>query len=112
MRNSHSPTKVIGSPSVRVKHQGCLPVAVSVEGFGPLFMRLLLRRHQPGVVVKRLELAAEMMRTDAGFHADQARRHLKFRRRLHRQVGWFLTVQDAIDIARGAAQNAQEARAI
>jgi hypothetical protein len=26
--SSHSPAKVIGSPSARVKYQGCLPVAV------------------------------------------------------------------------------------
>src|SRR5438105_1402481 len=32
----------------------------------------VLRRHQPGVVSKRLQLAAEMMRSDAGLHADQA----------------------------------------
>jgi hypothetical protein len=27
--SSHSPAKVIGSPSARVKYQGCLPVVVS-----------------------------------------------------------------------------------
>src|SRR5207342_3871825 len=31
------------------------------------------RRHQPRIVPQRLELATEMMRTDAGLHADQAR---------------------------------------
>ena len=34
------------------------------------------RRHQPGIVTETLELATEMMRTDAGLHADQARRHV------------------------------------
>jgi hypothetical protein len=29
-------------------------------------------RHQPGIVAKHLKLAAEMMRADAGLHADQA----------------------------------------
>jgi hypothetical protein len=33
-------------------------------------------RHQPGIVTETLELATEMMRTDAGLHADQARRHV------------------------------------
>ena len=36
----------------------------------------VLRRHQPGIVTERLELATEMMRANAGFHADQARRHI------------------------------------
>jgi hypothetical protein len=35
-----------------------------------------LRRHQSGVVTKCLQLPTEMMRTDASFHADQARRHV------------------------------------
>jgi hypothetical protein len=34
----------------------------------------MLRRHQPGVVAKRLELAAEVMCTDTGLDANQARR--------------------------------------
>src|SRR4249920_791335 len=34
------------------------------------------RRHQPRIVPQRLELATEMMRTDAGLHADQARAHI------------------------------------
>jgi hypothetical protein len=43
----------------------------------PLRIRpYILRRHQPGVVAKRLELATEVMCTDTGFHADQARRHI------------------------------------
>jgi hypothetical protein len=29
--SSHSPAKVIGSPSAQVKYQGCLPVAVSCQ---------------------------------------------------------------------------------
>jgi hypothetical protein len=32
--------------------------------------RTYFARHQPGVVAKRLELATEVMCTDAGFHAD------------------------------------------
>jgi hypothetical protein len=32
--------------------------------------------HQPRVVTKRLQLATEMMRADARFHADQARLHV------------------------------------
>src|SRR4051794_38119409 len=45
--------------------------------FLPLRIRShVLRRHQPGIVPKAIELATEMMRTDAGLHADQARRHV------------------------------------
>jgi hypothetical protein len=36
----------------------------------------ILRRHQPGIVAKCPKFAAEMMRADAGFHADQARWHV------------------------------------
>src|SRR5450631_3295843 len=36
----------------------------------------VLRRHQTSIVAKRLKLATEMMRTDAGLHADQARRYV------------------------------------
>jgi hypothetical protein len=32
----------------------------------------VFRRHQPSIVAKRLEFATEMMRADAGFHADQS----------------------------------------
>ena len=31
---------------------------------------------EPGVVAKRLELAAEVMRTDTGLHANQAQRRI------------------------------------
>jgi hypothetical protein len=34
----------------------------------------VFRRHQAGVVAKHLKLATEMMRADAGLHADQAGR--------------------------------------
>jgi len=34
------------------------------------------RRHQPGIVAQCPEFATEMMCADAGFHADQARRHI------------------------------------
>src|SRR6202035_16187 len=33
-------------------------------------------RHQPGIVTKRCEFAAQVMCADAGFHADQARRYI------------------------------------
>ena len=36
----------------------------------------VLRRHQSGIVTKRLKLAAEMMRTNTSLHADQAWRHV------------------------------------
>jgi hypothetical protein len=36
----------------------------------------ILRRHQPSVVSKHLQLANEMMRPDAGLHADQALRQI------------------------------------
>src|SRR5450631_2529582 len=36
----------------------------------------VLRRHQPGIVTKRLKPATEVMRTDAGLHADQAGRQV------------------------------------
>ena len=39
-------------------------------------MRQRFNRHQPGIVTKRLKPAAEMMRANAGFRADQARRHI------------------------------------
>jgi len=35
------------------------------------------RRHQPGIVAKPLEPAAEMVRADAGFHANQTSRHIR-----------------------------------
>jgi hypothetical protein len=33
-------------------------------------------RHQPGIVTKRCEFAAQVMCADASFHADQARRYM------------------------------------
>ena len=33
-------------------------------------------RHQPGIVTKRCEFAAQVICADAGFHADQARRYI------------------------------------
>jgi hypothetical protein len=33
--------------------------------------------HQPGIVAKLLEPAAEMVRADAGFHANQTWRHIR-----------------------------------
>jgi hypothetical protein len=37
----------------------------------------VFRRHQAGVVAKHLELATEMMRPDAGLHANQTGRHIR-----------------------------------
>ena len=36
----------------------------------------VFRRHQAGIVAKRLKFPTEMMRADAGFHPDQARLHI------------------------------------
>ena len=36
----------------------------------------IFRRHQPGVVAKRLKFATEMTRPGAGLHADEARRQV------------------------------------
>ena len=36
----------------------------------------ILRRHQPGIVAQCPKFATEMMRANAGFHPDQARRHI------------------------------------
>jgi hypothetical protein len=36
----------------------------------------VFRRHQSGVVAKRLKLATEVMRTDTGLHPNQARRQV------------------------------------
>jgi len=36
----------------------------------------IIGRHQLGIVTKRCEFAAQVMCADAGFHADQARRHI------------------------------------
>src|SRR5690348_17069173 len=33
-------------------------------------------RHQPGIVTKRCEVAAQVIGADAGFHTDQARRYI------------------------------------
>jgi hypothetical protein len=41
-----------------------LSFAIGADVFG---------RHQPGIVTKRCEFAAQVMCADAGFHADQAR---------------------------------------
>src|SRR5712675_979807 len=46
---------------------GLLPLGVGAN---------ILRRHQPGIVAQCPKFATEMMRADAGFHADQARRHI------------------------------------
>ena len=44
-----------------------LSLAIGADIFG---------RHQPGIVTKRCEFAAQVMCADAGFHADQARWHV------------------------------------
>ena len=64
----------------------------------------VLRRHQPGIVAKAIELATEMMRADAGLHADQARRqvgksglHLAARPLLAQHDGATLIVADDVE---------------
>jgi hypothetical protein len=53
----------------------CLRVAEVV--LLPLRVRAhVFRRHQPGIMAKQPEAAAEMVRADAGLHADQAGRHI------------------------------------
>src|SRR5882672_9251458 len=44
-----------------------LSLAIGADIFG---------RHQPGIVTKRCEFAAQVMCADAGFHADPARRYI------------------------------------
>ena len=44
-----------------------LSLAIGADIFG---------RHQPGIVTKRCEFAAQVMCANAGFHADQARRQV------------------------------------
>jgi hypothetical protein len=44
-----------------------LSLAIGADIFG---------RHQPGIVTKRCEFAAQVMCADAGFYADQARRYI------------------------------------
>jgi Tetratricopeptide repeat len=68
----------------------------------------LFRRHQPGVVVKRLKFPTEMMRADAGFHPDQARLHIG-EARFHLAGRPFLPQHDApasilADAARATAR--------
>src|SRR6201999_3569017 len=43
------------------------PFAIGADIFG---------RHQPGIVTKQCEFAAQVMCADTGFHADQARRYI------------------------------------
>ena len=51
----------------RVAEVVLLPLAIGPHVF---------RRHQPGIVTERIELAGEMMCPNASLHADQARRHV------------------------------------
>jgi hypothetical protein len=44
-----------------------LSLAIGADIFG---------RHQPGIMTKQCKFAAQVMCADAGFHADQARRHI------------------------------------
>jgi hypothetical protein len=37
----------------------------------------VFRRHQPRIVTKRLQLAAQVMRANASLHADQTRREVR-----------------------------------
>ena len=55
-----------------------------LDGFGDCFgvaeivvRSNVLRRHEPCVVTKRMELAVQVMGSDAGLHADQARRQVR-----------------------------------
>jgi hypothetical protein len=52
---------------VRWREVVLLSLAIGADIFG---------RHQPGIVTKRCEFAAQVMCADAGFHADQARRYI------------------------------------
>ena len=36
----------------------------------------VLRRHQPSIVARGIKLATEVVRSDAGLHADKTRRHV------------------------------------
>jgi hypothetical protein len=49
---------------------------VEVVLLSPAIGANIFGRHQPGIVTKRCEFAAQVMCADAGFHADQARRHI------------------------------------
>ena len=53
----------------------------------------VLRRHQPRLVPKGFKLATEVVRSDAGLHADQARRHVG-KPCLHLATRPFLTQHD------------------
>ncbi len=66
----------------------------ALDGFGdrlgvaevvllPLGVRSnVFRRHEPGIVAKQMEPAAQVMGPDAGLHADQAGRHVREPRRV------------------------------
>src|SRR5258707_9302945 len=56
----------------------CTASAIASASLKSFFCPLLIGanifgRHQPGIVTKRREFAAQVMCADAGFHADQAR---------------------------------------
>src|SRR5450432_934922 len=57
----------------------CTASAIASASLKSFFCPLLadiFGRHQPGIVTKRCEFAAQVMCADAGFHADQARRYI------------------------------------
>jgi len=57
-----------------------MPVRLRITKIVLLSLRVgshVPRRHQPGIMPKCLKPATEMMRANAGFHADQARRHVR-----------------------------------
>jgi hypothetical protein len=62
-----------------IERHRCTASALRVAEVVLLSLRIgahILRRHQPGIMAKRLELPAQMMRTNTGPHAYKARRHI------------------------------------
>ena len=59
------------------RRAGCTASAIASAIIELVLMSLsigadIFGRHQPGIVAKRCEFAAQMMCADAGFHPDQA----------------------------------------
>src|SRR5881392_3339379 len=76
----------------------CTASAIASASLKSFFCPLLqgadiFGRHQPGIVTKRSEFAAQVMCADAGFHADQARRYIG-EPRLHLATRPFLPQRD------------------
>jgi hypothetical protein len=69
----------------------------------------LLGRH-PGIVTKRCEFAAQVMRTDAGFYTDQASWYIGERRfNLATRPLLFLAVQSRVELPKIAANDRAKA---